>query len=54
LPTTQARPSDPSRSFLGALQEREITLRGAMAGCIAISGLFVTGVMIWLGYTKST
>jgi len=47
-------------AFIGALQDRGIALRGAMAGRIAISGLFAAGV-IWLGpetrgrsYTKST
>jgi len=35
-------------AFVGALQDRGVTLPGAMAGCIAFSGLLVAG-MIWMG-----
>lgn len=35
-------------TFIGTLQDRGATLTGAMAGCIAVSGLLVAGMM-WLG-----
>jgi MFS transporter, SHS family, lactate transporter len=35
-------------AFVGALQDRGVSLSGAMAGCILVSGLLVAG-MIWLG-----
>jgi SHS family lactate transporter-like MFS transporter len=35
-------------AFVGALQDRGVALPGAMAGCIAVSGVLVA-VMIWLG-----
>jgi len=35
-------------AFIGALQDRGVTLPGAMSGCIAVSGVLVA-VMIWLG-----
>jgi SHS family lactate transporter-like MFS transporter len=35
-------------AFIGALQDRGVKLPAAMAGCIAVSGVFVAG-MIWLG-----
>jgi len=35
-------------AFIGALQDRGVTLPGAMAGCIAVSGILVAGT-IWLG-----
>jgi len=35
-------------AFIGALQDRGVALPGAMAGCIAVSGLLIAG-MIWLG-----
>jgi SHS family lactate transporter-like MFS transporter len=35
-------------AFIGALQDRGVTLDAAMAGCIAVSGVLLAG-MIWLG-----
>ena len=35
-------------AFIGALQDRGVRLPGAMAGCIAVSGILIAGI-IWLG-----